>query len=130
MRLGGQNSFFIPFSGAEEDGIWKQTLEEAALTVGWLEGLVPAASLFLLLSLLSFLTTVLGCCLSPFPHGAPLGHAAVTGSPLLLAKGLCTCPQSASGDSQGQDMLVAGQGMVLASSTCTVEGLAIGNRAP
>lgn len=67
---------------------------------------------------------LMGCFLTSFLHGALLGHAAGIGSPLLLAKGLCTCLQLASGDAS-----VSGQIMVLASGTCAAECSAMGNGA-
>lgn len=89
---------------------------EAALAAGCLAELILVALLALLLiSLLSSAHSpglLMGCFLTPSLHGALLGHAAGIGSPLLLAKGLCTCPQLASGDAP-----VSGQIMVLASST-------------
>jgi len=131
MGLAGQSSCPIPVSRGNEDAIWKRTPEEAALALGCLAELIPAALIaLLLLSLLSSLPTLLDCCLTPFLHGAPLCHEAGTASPLSLAKGIWTCPQPAGGDGPGQDMLVAGQGAAPTSSTCAAEGLAAGNGAP
>lgn len=68
-----------------------------------------------------------------------MGHAAGTGSLLLLAKDLCASPQPDGGDAPGQDMLwaehrdrtmlAAGQGEVPISSIHAVKGLAIGKGA-
>lgn len=102
---------------------------EAALAAGCLAELILVALLALLLiSLLSSAHSpglLMGCFLTPSLHGALLGHAAGIGSPLLLAKGLCTCPQLASGDAP-----VSGQIMVLASSSYAAECSAMGSGAP
>lgn len=98
---------------------------EAALAPGCLAELILVAFLALLLiSLLSSPGLLMGCFLTPFLHGALLGHAAVIGSLLLLAKGLCICPQLA-----GDDAPLSGQIMVLACGTYAAECSAMGNGA-
>lgn len=98
------------------------------MAAGCLTELILVALLALLLfSLLSSAHSpglFMGRFLTPFLHGALLGHAAGIGSLLLLAKGLCTCPQLASGDAP-----VSGQIMALASGTAA-QCSATGNGAP
>lgn len=103
---------------------WRET----ALAAGCLAELILVALLALfLISLLSSAHSpglFMSCFLTLFLHGALLGHAADISSLLLQAKGLCTCPQLASGDAP-----VSGQIMALASGTAA-QCSATGNRAP
>lgn len=127
MGLGGQQSFSIPISGGSRMPFQSEHQRKAALAEGCLAELILVALLALLLiSLLSSAHSglLMGCFLTSFLHGALLGHAAGIGSLLLLAKGLCTCLQLASGDAP-----VSGQIMVLSSSTCAAECSATGNGA-
>lgn len=129
MGLGGQQSCSIPVSGGSRMPLESKHQREASLAAGCLAEFVLVALLALLLiSLLSSAHSpglLLCCFLTPFLHGALLGRAAGIGSQLLLAKGLCTCPQLGSGYAP-----VSGQIMVLASSTCAAECSAMGSGAP
>lgn len=112
MELGGQQSCSIPISGGSRMPFGSEHQRETALAAGCLAELILVALLALLLiSLLSSAHSpglFMDCLLTPFLHGTLLGHAAGIGSLLLLAKGLCTCPQLASGDApeSGQIMVL------------------------
>lgn len=123
MELGGQQSCSIPISGGSRMPFGSEHQRETALAAGCLAELILVALLALLLiSLLSSAHSpglFMDCLLTPFLHGTLLGHAAGIGSLLLLAKGLCTCPQLASGDAP-----------VWSNNGTAAQCSAMGNRAP
>lgn len=81
MGLGGQSFRPVHVSRGKEDAIWKRTPSLVCLVIS-----APSLSAVLLPA-----QAAVSLLHRPLP-----GHAAGTGSPLLLAKGLCTCPQPAS----------------------------------